>query len=105
VRKAKRADRGIAGELDRFITTAEQRLGREGVAAAAAFTNGGPMTVQGAGKNDQAGLDALSDVWPGGRGSAALTANTRPIATHGRPNETERTEAGTAGGDDSSTDS
>jgi len=59
--KAGRADPGIAGELDRFIAAAEQRLGREGMAAAyAAFTKGAPMTVPGAGKEDQAALDALA---------------------------------------------
>jgi len=39
--KEGRANPGIAGELDRFIAAAEQRLGREGMTAAyAAFTKG-----------------------------------------------------------------
>ncbi len=94
--KAGRADPGIAGELDRFIAAAEQRLGREGTAAAyAAFTNGAPMTVPGAGKEDQAGLDALARYLTLGRQTQTRSAEWQDrLDYHARYAERDRDDRG-----------
>ena len=58
------------------VAAAEQRLGREGMAAAyAAFTKGAPMTLPGAGKEDQAGLDARMIAADGTETKSRLGAN------------------------------
>jgi Ti-type conjugative transfer relaxase TraA len=94
--KAGRADPSIAGELDRFIAAAGQRLGREGTAAAyAAFTKGAPMTVPGAGKEDQAGLDALARYLTLGRQAQTRSAEWQDrLDYHARYAERDRDDRG-----------
>jgi hypothetical protein len=58
---AGRSDPGVAAELDRFMAAAGRRLGEEGIREAArAADRGGGMTVPGAGREHQAGLDELA---------------------------------------------
>jgi hypothetical protein len=58
---ARRADPKVAGELDRFMAAAEQRLGEEGKQAASrAAWRPGEMKLPGAGPEQQVGLDVLA---------------------------------------------
>ena len=58
---AGRADPRVAGELDRFMAAAGQRLGEEGMRdASRAAGQAGRMAVPGAGPEQQAGLDVLA---------------------------------------------
>lgn len=55
------ADPRVAGELDRFMTAAGQRLGEEGMRdASRAAGYEGRMRVPGGGPEQQAGLDVLA---------------------------------------------
>jgi Ti-type conjugative transfer relaxase TraA len=65
---AGRADPRVAGELDRFMAAAEQRLGEAGMRDAAwAAGQAGRMTVPGAGPEQQVALDALAQSFQRGR--------------------------------------
>jgi Ti-type conjugative transfer relaxase TraA len=72
---AGRTDPRVAGELDRFMAAAGQRLGEEGVRdAARAAGRAGRMTVPGAGPEQQAGLDVLARRFNLGREGAEQSA-------------------------------
>jgi hypothetical protein len=68
---AGRVDPKVAGELDRFMAAAEQRLGEEGKQAATrAAGRPGEMKVPGAGAEQQAALDVLARRYTLGREGA-----------------------------------
>jgi len=70
-----RADPRVAGELDRFMAAASQRLGEEGERAALrAVSSGRGMELPGVGREHQAGLDELARSFAQAREGVTLSA-------------------------------
>ena len=90
---AGRADPKVAGELDRFMAAAGQRLGEEGMRdASRAAGHAGRMTVPGAGPEQQAGLDVLARSFKLGReGTEQSAAWGNRLGREAQAAERERT--------------
>ena len=90
---AGRTDPRVAGELDRFMAAAGQRLGEEGVRdASRAAGQAARMNVPGAGPEQQAGLDVLARSFKLGReGVEQSAAWGSRLGREGQAAERERT--------------
>jgi hypothetical protein len=90
---AGRADPRVAGELDRFMAAAGQRLGEEGMRdASRAAGHEGRMRVAGAGPEQQAGLDVLAQSFQRGReGTEQSAAWGNRLGREAQAAERERT--------------
>lgn len=88
-----RADPRVAGELDKFMTAASQRLGPEGEQAALrAEASGRTMERPGVGREHQAGLDELAQHFAETREAVTLSARWEHRVER-EVNETERWQA------------
>jgi Ti-type conjugative transfer relaxase TraA len=90
---AGRADPRVAGELDRFMAAAGQRLGEEGMRdASRAAGQAGRMRVPGAGAEQQAGLDVLAQSFQRGcEGTEQSAAWGNRLGREAQAAERERT--------------